>query len=63
MHSLTVNREISVFMDTTWVGEMYITNDKHQIEIYMLNVSIKIYYLNNYNTYYNFKYTTSFEKG
>lgn len=50
-------------MDTTWVGEMYITNDKHQIEIYMLNVSIKIYYLNNYNTYYNFKYTTSFEKG
>lgn len=31
------------FRDITWVSDMYKTNSKHQIEMYVLNVSIRNY--------------------
>lgn len=34
---------ISNFRDITWVREMYKTNNKQQIEMYVLNVSIRNY--------------------
>lgn len=37
-------------MDITWVSEMYKTNNKHQLEMHVLNVSIRNYLFNDYNT-------------